>query len=70
MFIGVFRAARPLRMIYPKEGAAMIEAVMLSLIGIGALLVSIGSMLRIGVARHHDSDPDCWRGRVRTVCAQ
>jgi membrane protein implicated in regulation of membrane protease activity len=47
MFIGVFRAARPLRRIHPKEGAAMIEAVMLFLIGIGALLVSIGSMLRM-----------------------
>lgn len=47
MFIGVFRAARPLRVIYPKEGAAMIEAVMLFLIGIGALLVSIASMLRM-----------------------
>lgn len=36
-----------MRVIYPKEGAAMIEAVMLFLIGIGALLVSIGSMLRM-----------------------
>lgn len=36
-----------MRAIYPKEGAAMIEAVMLFLIGIGALLVSIASMLRM-----------------------
>lgn len=36
-----------MRVIYPKEGAAMIEAVMLFLIGIGALLVSIASMLRM-----------------------